>query len=73
MAKNNITAQVHALFPNISLNIPAAIPPKIPPTSNKVDKSALCEGLYVAIEKCKLYNISFIVMGNGLTFTYKNT
>jgi len=45
MAKNNITAQVHALFPNISLNIPAAIPPKIPPTSNKVDKSALCEGL----------------------------
>lgn len=45
MAKNNITAHVHALFPNISLNIPAAIPPKIPPTSNKVDKSALCEGL----------------------------
>jgi len=45
MAKNNMTAQVHALFPNISLNIPAAIPPKIPPTSNKVDKSALCEGL----------------------------
>lgn len=45
MAKNNMTAHVHALFPNISLNIPAAIPPKIPPTSNKVDKSALCEGL----------------------------
>jgi len=45
MAKNNITAHVHALFPNMSLNIPAAIPPKIPPTSNKVDKSALCEGL----------------------------
>jgi len=45
MAKNNITAQVHALFPNISLNIPAAIPPKMPPTSNSVDKSALCDGV----------------------------
>lgn len=41
IAKNNIMAHVLALFPNISLNIPAAIPPKMPPTSNKVDKSAL--------------------------------
>jgi hypothetical protein len=51
IAKNNITAHVHALFPNMSLNIPAAIPPKIPPTSKKVDKSALSDGLYVAIQK----------------------
>jgi len=45
IAKNSITAHVHALFPDISLNIPAAIPPKMPPTSNKVDKSALSDGL----------------------------
>lgn len=51
MAKNNITAQVQALFPNMSLNIPAAIPPKIPPTSNKVDKSALLEALRVAVRQ----------------------
>lgn len=45
MAKNNMTAHVHALFENISLNIPAAIPPKMPPTSNRVDKSALSDGV----------------------------
>lgn len=45
IAKNNITAHVQALFANISLNIPAAIPPKMPPTSNRVDKSALCDGV----------------------------
>lgn len=48
MAKSNIVAHVHALFSNKSLNNPAAMPPKIPPTSNKVDKSALCSAVRMA-------------------------
>jgi len=37
---NKATAQVTALIPVTSLIYPAKIPPKMPPASNKVDKSA---------------------------------
>lgn len=53
MAKSNIVAHVHALFPKRSLNNPAAMPPKIPPTSNKVDKSALCSAVRTALKYFK--------------------
>ena len=38
MAIISITAHVEAGFPVKSLENPAIIPPKIPPTSNNVDK-----------------------------------
>lgn len=44
IAAISITAHVDAGFPVISEISPAAIPPRIPPTSNKVDKLAAVEG-----------------------------
>ena len=44
IAAISITAHVDAGFPVISEINPAAIPPRIPPTSNKVDKLAAVEG-----------------------------
>lgn len=39
-AKNNITVHVVADIPEISDTIPATIAPKMPPTSNRIERSA---------------------------------
>ena len=51
IAAISITAHVDAGFPVISDMRPAAIPPRIPPTSNKVDKLAAVEASIFLPEK----------------------
>lgn len=58
IAAISITAHVDAGFPVISEINPAAIPPRIPPTSNKVDKLAAVEGSICLPKKKDFFSIT---------------